>query len=223
MSETARTLIESALRAINAIAVGETPTDDEMADGLQALKFMLRSWSGLNIRIYSIYQDTLAMTGASSYTIGSGGDCDTDWPVDIKGIVVDTDYNLRKIGEAEYRNRNLSTASGPPSFFWYNAAYPLGVIHPFPLSGSSMVIDSLKELTDPSGLTSDVEFHPAYDEAIKWNLAKRLCPEYGKPISADIYDLARQSLKIIESKNMANQINAADLSNQPGRYNIDEG
>ena len=54
MSETANTIIKAALRAIGAIATGETPTDAEMQDGLEALKFMLRTWSDDNIRLYYI-------------------------------------------------------------------------------------------------------------------------------------------------------------------------
>jgi hypothetical protein len=49
MSETAQTLIKAALRTIGAIAMGETPTADEMTEGLEALKFMLRHWSNKNI------------------------------------------------------------------------------------------------------------------------------------------------------------------------------
>ena len=74
MSETAQTLIKAALRSIGAIATGETPTAAEMADGLESMKLMFRSWSAKNIRLYYTKQETLTMGGASSYTIGSGGD-----------------------------------------------------------------------------------------------------------------------------------------------------
>ena len=58
------------------------------------------------------------------------------------------------------------------------------------------------------------------------NISGRLAPEYGKRISADIYQLAKDSKKIIQSKNMRHQINTADLdlkylSQRGGNYNID--
>jgi hypothetical protein len=224
MSQTAQELIKASLRAINAIATGETPTAAEMADGLEALKIMLRSWSSSNILIYSISQDTLAMTGASSYTIGSGGDADTTWPVEIKGAVVDTDYNLRMIGEARYRALSMSNLGSTAGYLWYNPVYPLGVLYPYPTGGSSMVIDSLKALTDPASLTTDVVFHPSYDAAIKWNLALQLAPEYGKQPSPLIFKFAEDSKRVIETKNTANQINAVDLSaigRGGGNYDID--
>ena len=225
MSETAQTLIKAALRAINVIASGETPTADEMADGREALKFMLRSWSSENIMVSAISSDTLAMTGASSYTIGSGGDCDTTWPSEIKGAVVDTDYNLRIIGEAKYRSlaRDSNTI---PTYLYYNPVYPLGVLYPYGTGGASMVIDSLKALTDPATLTTSVAFQTSYDAAIKWNLALELAPEYGKEPSPLILKLAHDTKKTIQSKNAAAQMNEIDISHlgRGGRYyNIDGG
>jgi hypothetical protein len=223
MSETAQTLIKASLRAINAIATGETPTAAEMQDGLEALQIMLRSWSAENIMLYSISQDTLTMTGATSYTIGSGGDCNTTWPMTIRGAVVDTDYYLRLIGEAKYRNLARNDRS-IPGYLWYNPVYPLGVLYPHGTGGSSMVIDSLKALSDPSTLTSSVAFPTPYDAAIKWNLALELAPEYGKNPSGIVVARAIETKKVIESKNAANQINEVNLSHLGrigGSYDID--
>ena len=225
MSETAQTLIKASLRGINAIASGETPTADEMMDGLEAMKIMLRSWSAEDIMVYSISQDTLAMTGASSYTIGSGGDVDTTWPETIKGAVVDGDYDLRIIGEAKYRSLSRNSSS-IPGYLYYNPVYPLGVLYPYGTGGSSMVIDSLKALTDPATLTTEVEFQTSYDAAIKWNLMVHLAPEFGKNPSPIVLKMAHDSKKAIKSKNAANQINEADLSHlgrSGGYYNIDNG
>ncbi len=224
MSETAQTIIKAALRTINAIASGETPTADEMLDGLEAMQFMLRSWSADNIMVYSISQDTLTMDGSASYTIGSGGDADTTWPVEIKGAVVDTLYKLRVIGENRYRSLKRSELGARPAYLYYNPTYPLGTLYPWPTGGSSMVIDSLKALSDPSTLTTDVEFPTGYDAAIKWNLAIELAPEYGATPSDIVYGRARETKNIIKSKNAAMQANAVNVSylgRDGGRYDID--
>lgn len=211
MSETANTLIKAALRAIGAIASGETPTSNEMAEGLEALKIMLREWSGNNMLVYYQEQDTVTMTGASSYTIGSGGDCSTVRPVEIKGAVVDDIYELKIIDEQYYRKLNLSSLSAQPAFLWYNPEYPLGILYPYPTGGSQMVIDSLKPLTEPSAITDSIQFPTSYDSAIKWNLAIELAPEYGVEPSQIIYRRAMESKRLIESKNFASQVNAAIL------------
>lgn len=211
MSETAQTLIKQALRKINAIATGETPTAAEMADGLESLQIMLRSWSSERIMLYTAATDTLAMTGAASYTIGSGGDVNTEWPEHILGAVVDTDYDLRLIGEARYRSLARDSRS-IPGFLWYNPAYPLGKLYPWGTGGSSMVIDSLKALADPSTLTTSVAFPTSYDAAILWNLAIELAPEYGKEPSGVVIMRARETKKALENFNAAKFVNEVDLS-----------
>ena len=163
------------------------------------------------------------MTGASSYTIGSGGDLNTAWPVEIKGAVVDTDYNCKIIGEARYRALNMSSGGGSANNLWYNPVYPLGVLYPWPTGGSSMVIDSLKALLEPVTITTEIEFPPSYDAAIRWNLIIWLSIEFGKAISPLTLKLAEDSKDVIKSKNMANQINAVDLSHigrSGGHYDI---
>ena len=229
MSETAQDLIKAAFRAIGVIATGETPTNEEMQDGLQALKFMLRSWSGDNLMIYFIEQDTLALTGATSYTIGDGGDCDTVWPNEIKGAVVDAMYALSIIGDVQYRRLSTVSVGSPPVYLYYNPEYPLGLLHPYPTGGSSMVIDSLKALTDPETLTADVEFPTGYDAAIKWNLAVDMAPEFGKEASPTVMSRADSTKRLIETKNFSNQINATRLDlvrlgrGSHGRYDINQG
>jgi len=222
MSETAQTLIESALRAINVIASGETPTADELQDGLEALQIMLRSWSS-DLDVYLMSQDTLAMTGASSYTIGSGGDCDTTRPEEIRGAVVDDIYELTPIGPARYRSLATLDSGAVASYFWYDPEYPLGVIYPYPTGGTSMVIDSIKQMTEPSALTTEVQFPPHYDAAIKFNLAIELAPEFGKEPSMLVFKRAEETKRELEAKNLAAKMNASNLANlgrSRSRYNI---
>lgn len=225
MSETARTLIKAALRKINAIAAGETLGADEEADGLEALKMMFRSWSANNHRLYYTKQESLAMTGAASYTIGSGGDLDTVRPISIRGAWLSDDWPLQMIDEARYRQIRMTTASGATAeYLWYSPEYPLGKLYPWPLGGGTLNIDSLKPLTDPTALTDDVAFPPEYDEAIVFNLAVRMAPEYEKEPSQTVFAMAVSSLKRLEMQNFAHQINSIQpdlIKLSHGRYQID--
>ena len=229
MSETAQTLIKGALRAIQAIATGETPTNDELQDGLEAMKIMLRHWSAKNIRIYYVKQDTITLTGATSYTIGSGGDVNTVRPVSIRGAYVrdsgGVDRVLKIIDEAWYRGLVLKSLSSTVEYLYYNPDYPLGIIYVYPTGGVTIYLDSLKPLTDPTSITSSIAFPPEYDEAIKYGLAVRLAPEYGKEPPQIVIALAQSGLNDIETRNFAQQINATrlELLRLSGRYNIDEG
>ena len=213
MSETAETLIKSALRTIGAIASGETPTTDEYADGLEAMKFMFRHWSSRNIKLYFTTQDVIPLTGASSYTIGTGGACNSARPSSIRGAYIGvsggTSYPVTIIDEDKFRSISLKTLPGPAAYLWYNPEYPLGKIWLWPVGSGTLYVDSLKPLTEPSSITSSISFPPEYDEAIKYNLALRLCPEFGKEPSQMVTAFAIAALASIETKNFASQINVA--------------
>jgi len=222
MSETAKTLIKSAIRVVSG---GRDPTAEEQADGFEALKMMLRSWSAQNINLYYSVTDTLAADGSESYTIGSGGDINTVRPAAIRGART-ADNLVEVIDEARYRRLALGGSVGSIAHIWYNPDYPLGLLYPWPQSSGTVYLDSLRELSDPALITSDVEFPPEYDEAIKFNLAIRLAPEYGKLLDTLTIFLARDSLSTIQSRNFASQITTVRLGipdRVSGRYNIDEG
>ena len=229
MSENAQTLIKASLRLIGSIAPGETPTDDELADGLEALKFMLRSWSGLNIRLYYTEQDTVALTGALSYTIGSGGTCNTVRPSSIRGGYVvgsgSVSHIITMIDEDLYRRLKVIDPGGGVDYVWYSPEYPLGVINVYPSGSGTLYLDSLKPLTEPTILTSTISFPPEYDELIKYCLAVRLAPEYGKSLGPEVTSMAEGLMRNLESRNFNAQINAArlELLKMSGRFNIDEG
>ena len=86
---TAQELIKAALRAVGAIPTGETPTASELADGLEALQIMLRSWAAEGLLIYAYTEDTHTLTaGDGEYSIGSGGDIDTTRPERIESAYI---------------------------------------------------------------------------------------------------------------------------------------
>jgi hypothetical protein len=228
MSETAQTLIKAGLRSIGVIASGETPTHDELDDGLEALKIMLRHWSAKKIRLYYTETDTITLTGAESYTIGSGGTCNTVRPTQIRGAYVRNsiiDSTLRIIDEDQYRNLSLKSVNSTPAYLWYNPEYPLGVIYIYPAGTGMLYLDSVKPLTEPSGITSDISFPPEYDEAIKYGVAIRMAPEYGKEPSPTILGLYKSAMDDIEMLNFAAQVNAVrpEIIKISSVYNINEG
>lgn len=224
MSETAQTLIKAALRAIGAIATGETATANDMADGLESLKMMLRSWSSQNIRIYYTESEAVTLTGATSYSWGTGGTIATARPVQIRGAYT-SDNLVDVIDEAKYRRLVVGNAGGLVQWVWYQPKYPLGYLYPWPLDSSVLNIHSLKPLSDPAALATSITFPPEYDDAIKWNLAVRMAPEYGKEATPTISALAAATLHALETLNFSMKIPEAraDIISIPETYNIDAG
>ncbi len=225
MSEQAQTLIKAAMRAMGVLAAGETPTAAELSDGLECMRLMMRHWSDTNARIYYTTQDSIAMTGATYYTIGTGGDFDVDRPESIRGAYVDSTL-LDIIDEARYRKLRLITVSSTAGYLWYSPEYPLGKLYVIPTGGTTFYLDSLKPLADVDSLTALLILPPGYYEAIKWNLAIRLCPEFNREPSVILLGLAKAALNDIETRNFDSQINAVNLNKELGRtdgYDIDSG
>jgi hypothetical protein len=223
MSETANTIIKGALRALGAIATGETPTASEMQDGLEALQMMLRNWSAKNLKIPYITFQAAVFDGSDYYTIGPGGDIDTVRPVAILGGEA-VSYPLKMIDFNDYQTKALGPDPGMLQYLWYNPVFPLGELYVWGLTSEPVLLNCLNALTDPTAITDSMAFPPEYDEAIKWNLAVRLAPEYGKEASQTVIGLAAVALFALETRNFANQINAVKpeiikLANS--RYNID--
>lgn len=228
MSQTAYTLIKAALRAIGALASGETPSGDVGAESLEALQIMLRGWAAEGLLVHYITQDTLTMTGAASYTIGSGGDVDTVWPIEIVSAVRDEIATVRVCTMDEYHRFAVGNSGGDAVLLAYNPAYPLGVLYPWPAGGGSIVMDCLKTLTEPTALTDTISFPPPWDAAIKWNLAIDLAPEYEREPSAVVVGRAQQAKDAVRSWTAARQLSPAELSFPAtgcyrDSYNIDAG
>ena len=108
-------LIRATLRLIGAISSSETPTADESTDALEALNMMLGSWGASRFLSASTGKVTKTMTGAASYTIGTGGDINTTRPTALYVVTYTyggIDYNVKVIDYADYQKIGLKTVSG---------------------------------------------------------------------------------------------------------------
>lgn len=184
---TVRELISAALRGLGVIAVGETPTDAEMRDGLEALNLMLQGWALERLTVFTATGENFTLTaGTAEYSIGSSGDFDTARPQSIAGAWVrdnqGLEHKVRLISELQYRNIADKTVQGRPSMLFYDPEHPLGRIYlyPTPDAAETLHLESLKPFTALDGLSQEVSLPPGYAQALKWNLALELAPEFGK-------------------------------------------
>ena len=206
---TAQTIINRALRHINALAIGENPTDDLAQAALADLNLILDSWSNEEWMQSGLTTITQALTaGDESYTIGSGGDISTTWPVDIKTMFVrdtnNNDYVVKEIDAQDYARISLkTTTTSYPDYFYYNRAYPLGTIkfYPAPIAGLTLHMDVWSQITQFTALTTTVTLPAGYERALSYNLALELTPQYGKNVNPVI------SSEAVKSKNAIKNVN----------------
>lgn len=228
--QTVTELIKASLRKCGVIATGETPTDAEMQDALTQLRAMLRQWSADSIRVYAKTIITHSLDGSTSYTIGSGADIDTTRPVQITSAYVNSggvDYPVKIKDAAWYaRIHDKDLGATIPNGLWYNPGYPTGTIYVWWPGGGTLTLQALVPLQDPTTLTEDMALPGEYDQAIIWNLANLMMPEYGREPTSYMERTAMDALNTIETINAAlaveeSELDILDATFKP--YHINEG
>jgi hypothetical protein len=213
--------LKASLRKINVYASGETPTPENLADALSAGQSMLRSWAAERINVFASTKETVTLTpGTFLYTWGTGGSINTDRPhqvldasiVDGSGVT----HEVEIISERKYRSVTVKATISRPYALFFHPAFPLANIYlyPVPDTAETLSLDSLKAFTETSSftdLTDTLSFPAQYEEALIYNLAIRLAPEFGKTITTEVAAIASSSYNRIITLNSANQVEPASI------------
>ena len=180
-------LIKGSLRLLGAIAQGETPSSNASADGLSVLNEMLDSWSNEGLILFDRTIETFSLVASTaSYTIGSGATFNTARPIRL------IQANAKQSGDnSEFPIRILNSDEYSRIIY----------VWPVPSATASLILYSDKPLSNFSLIADTVSLPPGYKEAMRYNLAVRLAPEYGRPISQDIAMIASESKAAIMRTN----------------------
>jgi hypothetical protein len=218
---TVEELIRASLRKITAYASGESPTANELSDGLSALQSMLRRWASKKILVFASTKESFTLTaGTYLYTFGVGGTFNSARPYEVVGAYVldgtGVTHGVDIISEGKYRSISVKGTASRPYALFFHPTYPLAEVYlyPVPDSGESLYIDSFKPFTETSSIdatTSTLAFPPNYEEALIYNLAVRLSSEFGKAVTIEVAALAESSYSDILHLNAANQMETVQI------------
>lgn len=230
-SRTVRELIEGSLRLVGAVAQGETPAAEDVNTALETLQDLLAEWGDGGLVINCIVNEAVTLIiDQASYTIGENGasDLNTVRPEQIIGAFIRSgsyDYPVEIIGAKAYRDILHKSTSKRPKYLWYNATAPNGTIYVWgtPSAADALWITSIKPFTEPATLPEDLlnttEIPRNYHNALKWNMALDLCPEYGKIASQVIIARAKISYDKIVSLNAARRVQPVNIEVTTGGGN----
>lgn len=210
----AQDIINSALRLIIALQSGEVPSAAESQDALFILNQMIDAWNAEQLMIFVIQREVFSLvSGQQVYTMGPGGNFNTARPAKIDRISVINFYNppqplelpLDYITQQEWQNVPVkSIQSALPQLVWDDQAFPLRNLSYWPIPNSTPLQTAIYDwvaLSYFQNLTNQFIFPPGYVEAIRYNLALRLAPEWGATARPDVVALAEQSKSRVESIN----------------------
>lgn len=200
---TAIDIIKRALRSIGVIATGENPSAEMSSDALDSLNDVIAGMSNENLAVYVETQDSLTLTGATSYTYGLTGNINTARPTSIDSAFYrdssGNDYPLSVITRGEYDAIVDKDETGDyPSCIFVAMTYPLATIYVYPASSTGTIkINARKAVNSYANLTDDIALPAGYERMLRYALAVELMPEYGvnNPQVYQMYIDAKADLK----------------------------
>lgn len=235
MSTSAGDIIKQALKAAGALGVGQVPLAEDSNDALYQLNLMMAEWRMGKNQYFVYHQITksITSTGATSYSIGPGGDINVPHrPNKIQSAFVrqisvpqpnTPDYPLGIIESQDDYNRIIvKKTTSFPSFLFYDSGFPLGTLYPWPNMLPAIyalhvsILDVLESFTD---LTSPIDLPDGYESAIFYNLAKRLAPLYKLPMDPRVDMQAASLLRNLRATNARiAQLQMPRALTRPGIY-----
>jgi hypothetical protein len=195
---TARDIIKRALRLIQVTASGETIRDEEAQDALEALNGMLAIWSASSIMVPYQVTEVLSVSTASMAL--------TTRPIRVVGAWVydgASDLEMRLISQSDYLSILDKAVTGIPASLYCDEFFPVSTIYVYPTPDRAYPITLRRwdHLANLPTLETEIVLPEEYKEAIAFNLAGRLAPEYGTSLSQEVATLALMGLDALKNLN----------------------
>lgn len=207
---TATTIINRAGRMLGLTEPNTALNSDIAADFLVGLNAMLESWQNDRLMVYDVREDSKAMvSGQENYTIGTGGDFNIPRPTMIESLFVRAsgiDYPMLELTPEEFSKISTkeATTSDIPSHFKFDGSYSTAsvTVWPSPSSTNTLRLRSYRIISAFATAGDTVSLPPGYEDALAYNLAMRMWPEYPNPSVAQVINgLARETKAAIKRTN----------------------
>lgn len=211
-------LIKSSLRLIGVVATDEDVSANDAASALVVYNIMLDQWRNEKLMVYSMKNDQFDLgVGTASYEIGPGGTWNTTRPIKIEKATIhygNLDFELELIPFDRYAELVYkSIASTYPTKLWYNPTYPLGTVTLYPVPNAlDLKINIYQRIAAASATTINdtISFPEGYLQALRYNLAVELAPEYGAPASQIVMMQAAKAKSLLKATNQEDTLMECD-------------
>jgi hypothetical protein len=180
------------------------------------LQAMINAWATMRLTIYFVTRSIHTLvTGQQDYTIGTGGDFDQARPIWVQGVSIISNNNPSQ--PLELPIEVLSTQewqltvpikrvfSALPTKVYYDNDFPLATFSYWPIPNVTTLQTVLylpQALTGFAAIDTSYTFPPGYEEAIVYDLARRMAPEWQRPTNQDVVVLATESMARIKRANI---------------------
>lgn len=203
----ASSLVTAALRLLGVIGENQSPSPEQMTDGMDVLNDFIDAMNLDSLAVYQTTNDQVTLVpGQGTYTIGSGGDFNLPRPVQITAAYVDYQGVSFPLDETTQEEFNLITIKAMtqilPRFFLYLNTYPLGTLQLWPVPSAAINLNvTVDRIITSLAANDDLSLAPGYSKLFKFNLAKDLAPQFNVPLSQDIARIAKESMADVKRAN----------------------
>lgn len=204
------TIIEKAFHRLGVASEGEAMTARMYEDGRASLNLMVKAWSA---------REHLWLTTTTAVTlVASQADYALTTLFSLKPMRVlsvrrrvtseSTDTPLRPLSRQEYFDLPNKTTAAVPTGWFYDPQRATGTLYLWPTASTSVAAAQTLQVTyqrriqDFDASNNDPDLPQEWLEALVWNLADNLEPEYpvnNPRLAAKIERMARQTLADIEA------------------------
>jgi hypothetical protein len=147
---------------------------------------MIGQWNNEGLMLYTEASNLYtAAEGVPVYLIGASAAWNAARPVNILSAfvrVTDYDTPLRVLTAAEYSAISSKSETGIPSALYYLPSMATGMVYlwPVPDATYSIGVRTRAALSAALALETVLSLPPGYEQALIYNLAVEVSPEYGK-------------------------------------------
>ena len=206
---TALNIIERALLDLTVLGEGDVATSRQASDGLVYLNDLIQAWDNEGLMVNSVTTDSLTMTGATSYTFGTGGTFNAARPVSALSAYFTYDgfdYPIDITTREQYEAVADKTAtSDMPDRIYINYTYPLATVYVYPVpSTGTLKVATLKPITELAASGTVLAMPPGYERALRLSLAVEMMPMYGlqNQLIMTMAEKAKRDIQKVNSANM---------------------
>lgn len=207
-------ILSDSLSSIGQLGIGQSVNAEQAQQALRKGNRMLAKWSLKKLLIYVVTTRPFNLSaGVQDYTVGpTGATFAGTRPVFVEsgiaitpGSTMQNSLNIldKSQWDALQDSGVISGMNGTPASVWPEYTYPNLAFHvtPIPSTGVLIKLGTWEILQQFAAISDVLNMPPGYEEAIVYNLAVELCPDYDLPVSQALAELAADALNTIQTNN----------------------
>jgi hypothetical protein len=232
---TPQSIITLSLKAGGILGVGQAALAEDYSDVFDVLNGMIAVWNRKRWLIWHLLDVSFVSTGAQKYSIGPGGNFNVPRPDRLEAAFFRqyvtsqpnaVDYPLEILESREdYNTIALKTLVSWPQYIFYDAAFPIGYVYPWPVPQASIyelhlsIKDTISQFTS---YVQSINLPPEFIEALWSNLTLRLGALYpGCSVTQNTVEIAKSALATIRGANtQVPRLRMPGGLGNPALYNI---